>query len=299
MKKNILIFGASGLLGKNWIKLKKDQFNISVVINKKNISDKNINKYKINFNKKNEIKKIFHLAKPDIVINLVALTNLEKCQKNKKLSYKTNYLIPSMIANQCRYKKIKFVHISTDQIFSKNHKFKSEKFSTDPINHYGYTKALIEKYIVKNLKNYLILRTNFFGIGSTYRQSFSEYIINNLKRNKKINLYEDVYFNPVFIDNLINYIHMLINKDCRGIFNISSSDRISKYQFGILICRSFRLNKELINPIKVNAGNNIIKRPKEMSLSNKKISKLLNLKIGITKDQINFMKKKLFVSNNV
>ena len=49
--------------------------------------------------------------------------------------------------------------------------------------------------------DYLILRTNFFGNSLVDKQSFSDFIINNLKKKNKIYLFEDVYFNPLILNN--------------------------------------------------------------------------------------------------
>ena len=38
------------------------------------------------------------------------------------------------------------------------------------------------KTLLKKLKNYLIVRTNFFGWGTKYRKSFSDIIIQKLKK---------------------------------------------------------------------------------------------------------------------
>ena len=43
-----------------------------------------------------------------------------------------------------------------------------------------------EEIVLKNSKKNLVLRTNFFGFGTRYRQSFSDFIINSLKDKKKI-----------------------------------------------------------------------------------------------------------------
>ena len=59
-----------------------------------------------------------------------------------------------------------------------------------------------QKIVMRNSKNSLIIRTNFFGKGYYYRKSFSDHIIENLQNNKKIYLFKNVYFNPVVISKL-------------------------------------------------------------------------------------------------
>ena len=94
-----------------------------------------------------------------------------------------------------------------------------------------------ENKILKNSKNSLIIRTNFFWKRLLYRQSFSDQIIEKLNNNKKLFLFKDVYFNPVLFQNYINNENSN-SKNISGILNISSNEKISKYKFGLMIAKT-------------------------------------------------------------
>ena len=53
-------------------------------------------------------------------------------------------------------------------------------------NIYAKTKYDGEKNILKVNSNALIIRTNFFGWGPSYKNSFSDFILNNLENNINI-----------------------------------------------------------------------------------------------------------------
>ena len=61
-------------------------------------------------------------------------------------------------------KNIKFVHFSTDHLYSGSKKYKSEKDKTFILNKYAKQKLLAEQNIIKTNKNSLIIRTNFLVI---------------------------------------------------------------------------------------------------------------------------------------
>jgi len=290
LKKKLLIFGASGLLGVNFILNCYKQYNISIVINRQKIAFPSIKKYKIDTNKLNQIKNLILRIKPDFIINLIALTDVENCEINKKKAYNLNYVIPKYVAKISKELRIKLIHISTDHIYSSKRQYKTEKYQTDPVNYYAETKLMIEKYITNNLDDFLIIRTNFFGYGPKYRSSFSDFIINNVKKKNKIFLYDNVYFNPVYIKNLIQMILNLAQTNSTGIFNITSNNRISKYEFALLLCKLFKLDSKYILKSRLSFNLDQCKRPLEMSLSNNKISKLLNIDIGNIKKNILMMK---------
>ena len=105
----------------------------------------------------------------------------------------------------CNINKIKFVFISTDQIFNKNKSFKGELLKSNPCNYYGYTKSTAEKAVLNDNLDSLVIRTNFFGYGTKYRKSFSDWIIFNIKKNNQTSNYE-------FFNNTIESLQEIIGK---------------------------------------------------------------------------------------
>ena len=138
-------------------------------------------------------------------------------------------------------------------------------------------------------KNALIIRTNFFGHGSDYRASFSDYILNSLIKYKRVELFENVFYTPIIINELVRVVNQLLIFDKSGIYNVVSSEKISKYDFGKLIEKFFNLKKGLIKKIKIDNRHDLALRPKDMSLSNLKILKELNLNIMPIEKQIKLL----------
>ena len=287
--KKILLTGASGLFGYNYSRYNK-KFKLISTQNKKKISSKN--KINLNLLNKTQLNKKILSIKPDIIIHAAALTNIEKCESNKKLTRKLNIEVTKNIIQCSKKLGCKLVFISTDHLFSKKKKYFKEKEKTNPLNYYAKSKKISEDLILNNLYNFIIIRTNFFGWGPDHRKSFSDTIIDNLKKNKNLELFDDVYFNPVNVTYLCYIINKLIQKDINGVFNVTSNKAISKYKFGLLLCKEFNLNRNLIKPIKL-LDKKITKRPHFMSLSNKKLIKTLNISPNelIISKQIKDLKK--------
>jgi dTDP-4-dehydrorhamnose reductase len=139
---------------------------------------------------------------------------------------------------------------------------------------------LSENYIKKNLNKYLIIRTNFFGKGNNFKKSFSDKIINSLKKNKKISLFEDVYYNPISMHVLSDIIFKLIKIKKYGLYNVATNDKINKYEFGVKIANFLKLNSKLISKIKIDQMK-LVLRPKSMYLKNNKIKKIINFNSSI------------------
>ena len=102
-------------------------------------------------------------------------------------------------------------------------------------------------------------------------------------------MFSDVFYTPIHVHTLANYILELVNINSKGIFNVCSNNRISKFDFGIMIAERMNKDKNLIVPIKIETKTDLTIRPKDMSLSNKKLKKVINRDIEPLEDQIKLL----------
>ncbi len=287
---NILVFGSSGLLGKCLIDFYQHHKGLKIyaVINKKKIKNKNLKFF--NYNKKNLTKNYIKSNNINIIINFAALTNLEFCEKNKKLSKISNYDLPIYLAKFSKENNLKYIFFSTDNFKFKNKKL-TENSKINSLNIYSKHKKKSEHKILKTNPKSLIIRTNFFCFGNNERQSFSDKILSSIKLKKEISLFKDVYYTPIYGKYLLKYLFRLIKKKKSGIYNICSNQIITKYKFGQKICNIFHLNKKFIKVSYLKNRKDIVKRPFNMALDNTKLKKTLNIKIPSINYQIQVMKK--------
>lgn len=288
-KINVLLFGGSGLLGTNIRNLSHSNFKIISYINKHDINSINSDKTKFKLNVKN-LNKFLIEKNISIIINASGLTSLEQCEINKNEAINSNSKIVGIILNSIKNLDVKLVHISTDHIFNKSKGKIKETSKTTYKNQYAKTKIYAENKIKKSLTNNLIIRTNFFGKGQKNRNSYSDFIIKNLKKKFHIPIWKNIYFSPVNLNFLSKCIFDLININAHGIYNISCNEKITKFKFAVKIANLFKLDKKYLIPKKFNNNIEKINRPLNMSLDNKKLvstfpkyRKELNLKNQINK----------------
>ena len=277
-----LLIGSNGLLGssiKSKLNLKK------VMCVARTNSDYNVDlKYLKNF------KKIFDKYEFKNVINCAAITNLSKCEKEKKKTKKINLELPILLNNLSKKMKFNLIHISTDQVYCKG---KSNKFKeTDKIsflNYYSKTKFLAEKILMNNKKS-LIIRTNFTGFKKNLNKTFVGWLLDSIKRKKKISLFNDFYVSTIDVNFCSKVIIKLIKKKAKGIYNIGSRKSISKERFAILFAN--KMGKKL-NYNSVSSTKSDIKRPKNITLDISKIERKLKILMPYPVAVINNLIKEL------
>jgi dTDP-4-dehydrorhamnose reductase len=285
-KPSILLTGGSGLLAVNWFYFKRNDYTIYLGLNERQIQPFGGNVISLDYTSEQSLLLQLESIAPCFVIHTAGLTNVEKCENNPELAFLINVRLSSLIAKVTKELDIPLVHISTDHLFNGISSLVQEDEPINSINEYGRTKALAESTVVEINPNALIIRTNFYGWGTSYRKSFSDQIIQSLRNHQTLHLFDDVHYTPIFVENLIQIVHDLLDKKAKGIFHVVSDDRISKYDFGVLIAEEFGLDKSLILKSTLQTEGKLVKRPLDMSLSNQKVRELLGRNLGTVKEHI-------------
>ena len=157
-----------------------------------------------------------------------------------------------------------------------------------------------DKIIVNNLNNYLIIRTSWLFSGT--RNCFLKKIYKNIKLNK--DFYVNAYSigKPTYVNDLSEIVSLLIKKiehgvNFNGIYNFSCEPETTWYEFSNSFFNFLKENKLINSDVQIKKNFDISKdnvlRPKNSSLNNLKINKLLNIK--------DFYWKKSFINviNNI
>lgn len=282
--KKILVLGSSGMLGNTLVSFLNKEYSF-IGIDKEILKDESqgIKFYQLDLLQFHEVKKIILQEKPDIIINVAAIVNLDLCEKNLELASNLHINLSQKIAKISRKMRIKYIYISTDSVFDGEKSIYTEEDAVNPLNNYAKTKFLGEEE-AKKAEDYIIIRTNIYGY-SKNQHSLFKWAYNELKNNHEICGYMNVIFNPVSVLQLSDAIGNLIKKDFRGVINIASNSVISKFEFLKMIEKKLK-KQDLINPSILDDTSIGIRRPKNTSLTTKKMQTILD-KEYLIEDGIN------------
>ncbi len=267
----VLVVGGSGLLG---MKLQKvlagDGFDVYATFHQNTLNEKNC--FPLDITQKNAVDTFMEKINPDIVVLAAAYTNVDDCEKNKEKAFETNVQGTRNIAHAAEKNNARLVYISTDYVFDGKKGLYKEEDSTNPINYYGRTKLDGEDAVKNICSQFVIARTSV--IYGSNKRNFVTWIIETLKIGEPASIVTDQFVSPTLNIDLAEQILGLINEDARGIFHTAGGQRISRYEFCGVIAEVFGLDKNLINPIKMEDMSWIAKRPVDSSLDVSKISRI-------------------------
>ena len=167
--KTIIVTGGLGFIGSNLINIlsKKKYFIINIdkvtyASNSRNIKKniKNYKFYKQDINNQNFIKKILDKYSPSLIFNVAAETHVDRSIDGPKQFIDSNiYGVFNLLEAIRKFKKkIKLIHVSTDEVYGDIVKNKSSK-ETDPYNPsspYSASKASSDLLIKSYVRTYKI-----------------------------------------------------------------------------------------------------------------------------------------------
>ena len=180
--KRVLFYGGASLLSNIWSRYWKENFDVYIGLHKKWIEIEGVKSIQLS-EEINDLENLLKHYKIDIIVNCAGLANVEECEKNSDLAHYLNGYLPGELAKIAYMSKVKLLHISTDHLFDGEKKKSNETCTLNPLNTYAKSKAIGDNLVIENNSSALVLRTNFFGNGPSYKLSFSDKIISALNKN--------------------------------------------------------------------------------------------------------------------
>lgn len=153
------------------------------------------------------------------VIHTAAMTKIRLCEEKKSQTWNTNVegtenLVTAVLQSTSN---IKFVYVSTACVFDGHSGMYLENSIPYPENFYSLTKLLGE-YVVKKIKNHLIIRTNFVSRKSwPYPKAFT-----------------DRYGTYLFSNKVAEGIKDVMNENLTGIVHIVGDKKLSMFELAKL-----------------------------------------------------------------
>ncbi|RGF44310.1 MULTISPECIES: dTDP-4-dehydrorhamnose reductase [unclassified Roseburia] len=156
-------------------------------------------------------------AKPDVIINCAAHTNVDKCEEQEDLAYKINAIGPRNLSIAATEVDAKMIHISTDYVFEGNGTRPYIEFDKpNPISAYGRTKLEGENFVKQFASRFFMLRTAWlYGDG----RNFVKTMLSLSEKHDELNVVCDQLGSPTSAVELAKMIHFLEGTDNYGIFH--------------------------------------------------------------------------------
>lgn len=267
----ILITGGTGLLG--WWLAKtfySKGYTVFAIKHSKNpFGLDGINWLKLDITDYSSVTETVRGIRPDIVIHSAAYTNVDGCEENRSLAYRTNFLgTLNLVRAVSKEEGILFVYISTDYVFDGRKGLYVENDIPYPVNYYGLTKLLGEAISVGYDESIIIRVSGLYGYSPTGKKNFAVKTVEKLLRGEHVKAFKDQFLSPTYVPELARMIYELLLKDFRGTIHLAG-ERTSRYNQAILIAKALKVDEDFVEPVSLKDVNLKAPRPVDSSLDTK------------------------------
>lgn len=292
---NVLIIGASGLLGAQLYKDISTLYNVCGTYCENKIDGL----LYLDICDKARIKDVFMMTKPELVFMPASLTNVDLCEQKKDLAWKINVEGAKDVAICCKRDHSFFIYYSTDYVFDGRLGPYAEGDQTHPINFYGETKLEAEIIVSKELCYYLIIRPcGIYGFKENGK-NFAMQLIYKLQQGKQASAAVDQYYTPVYVNDLSRYSIQLFENKKTGLYHIAGPTFLNRVEFSHQLAEVFGFDKSFIKKVCFSKLNLPARRPMKAGLKIHKIAKEISASPLSPKEAFIHIKKQLNIKKGI
>ncbi len=249
--KKILIVGASGMLGKDTVKIFSSAGYEVLAMGR---SDLDVTKL-------SDVRKVFLQNKIDFAINASGYTKVDDAESNGDLAFAVNAEGATNVALAANEYSIPVIYISTDYVFDGK---KGSPYlvgdKTNPINIYGASKLAGEEGVKSSNPKHYIVRTSWlYGQDG---KNFVDTMIALSNTQKLIKVVNDQFGSPTWTVDLARGVKDLIEKNMPfGTHHLCGGGVTSWFEFAKKVFEISKIEIEVI-PVSTSEFPRPAKRPK-------------------------------------
>ncbi len=249
MRKTVLILGVSSFVGSNLAEQMKSKYRVVGTYFHNKVKIPGVLTLPCDVLNRDMVQTVLYTFKPDVTIYAVGLSSIVNCDKSKKIADALNTSGVFNVTTFSERYKSKFCYFSSAYIFGGEQIKYREDDAPVPNTFYGGSKASAEFYIQKFCLNYLILRVcDLYGRSyNPLQMTTFEMIEHKCVSNQSFTCDSKIHTGLLDVIYLADVFEYCIDNDIRNrLFQISTQDIMSRYDFAKLYTEVFKYNANLV-----------------------------------------------------
>lgn len=246
--KKLLVTGASGFLGYNVCLAARGSCDVFGTFHSHPVSIDKVKTLRVDCADHDPLSIVFRDIRPDAVIHCAAYPDPNLCQQNPAGSYRNNVQASIAIASLCNQQGIPCVFTSSDLVFAGDKPPYDEQSPVGPVNTYGEHKVAAERGMADAYPDVTICRMPLmFGDALAPAKSIIQPIISAIVEKRELKLFTDEYRTPVSGSTAAQGLLLALEMSS-GLLHLGGRERISRYDFGLLVAKALGKDASSIVP---------------------------------------------------
>ncbi|MBD2059678.1 sugar nucleotide-binding protein [Oculatella sp. FACHB-28] len=213
----LVITGATGTLGQAFAR----------ICDIRGIPYRLLTRQEMNITDIQSVERSLDELRPWAVINTAGYVRVDDAEREPHLCQKINADGAAILAQACVERSVGLVTFSSDLVFDGTHtKPYLESHQVSPLNVYGHSKAVAEKWVLQTHPCSLVIRTSAF-FGPWDRHNFLTILLQTLADGNPFVAANDAIVSPTYVPDLVNTtLDLLIDGEC-GLWHLANPGAIA------------------------------------------------------------------------
>jgi dTDP-4-dehydrorhamnose reductase len=261
----LLITGVSGMLGSTLVRIAREHEDDFVVIGAYHthaVELESAEAVKLDILDDEAVADALDGHEPHAVIHLAAMTNTNACERDEDACQTVNVDATRSLARACAEHDIALVFASTDLVFAGDDAPYAESDEPNPINAYGRSKADAEPLVLEHRRSCVCRLPLLYGRPSPVFEhtagkhggSFLQGFLQTLREGEPMHLFTDEFRTMASAADAARGLILAADRLLEGwdapaderILHLGGPERLSRFDFGSLLCQAFNLDPALI-----------------------------------------------------
>ncbi|MEM1509347.1 MAG: dTDP-4-dehydrorhamnose reductase [Thermofilaceae archaeon] len=289
----LLLTGASSLPGFRTVEEALERRFEVVAVHHTNpvpLEHEQLRKMRIDLTDFSAMRELVLREKPNTVVHMAALGDVDLCERNRALAWKVNVEATSELARVAERIGAYLLYLSTDYVFDGGRGMYAESDPPNPVNYYGLTKMAGEVAVKTACSEWCIVRTSsIYGLGPG-RANFAKFLAERLSRSEPVKALIDQYTSPAHARLLACSVLELLEKRATGIYHVVG-ERMSRYEFALRVAEALGFDRNLVGTAGMEEFKWLARRPKDSSLSFENTKRVLSTRFYDTQLAMQTLRK--------
>lgn len=228
MSRRILIFGATGMLGRAVAREAASRAGVDVLA---------MGSAECDVTREEEVLRTVRSARPAVIVNCAAYTAVDAAEDNPEAADRLNRLAPKNIASAAKEMDSLLIHISTDYVFDgRSSRPYREDDTTNPLSVYGKTKLDGEDAIAATGCRHVVVRTQW--LHAAWGKNFLLTMLRLLGERGSVGVVSDQWGTPTHAGNVARAVVAMAERyrpGLDGVYHYADGGSCSWHDFAVAI----------------------------------------------------------------
>ena len=187
-------------------------------------------------------------VRPDVILNLAALTDMEHCEREPTNAWRTNAIGAEHAALLAAELDIPHVYISTAGIFDGAQAEYHEFDAPHPLSVYARSKYAGEVFVARHVRQHFVVRAGWMmGGGPALDKKFVNKIYRQIAAGaRELFVVDDKVGTPTYTIDFARGLRRLVESDLYGIYNQACPGACSRYDVACRFVQALGLEGQVL-----------------------------------------------------